>query len=76
MRFSELVEEVLCRPVEEQIELQEILQHNLVALRREEIYQNHHTTLQELESEKLKFSSEVDELMSQLSGDVDGALRF
>ncbi len=65
MSFADLVEEVRHRPIDKQVELQEILDRNLISLRREEIYQNHLASLEELKSGKVKFSSDVDELMSQ-----------
>ncbi len=70
MSFADLVEEVRHRPVEEQLELQEILDHNLISIRREEIYQNHLASLAEIESGTMIFSSDVDVLMSQLTGNV------
>jgi hypothetical protein len=71
MSFADLVEEVRHRPVEEQLELQEILDHNLISIRREEIYQNHLASIAEIKSGKLIFTSDVDELMNQLTGDIE-----
>jgi hypothetical protein len=70
MSFADLVEEVRHRPVEEQLELQEILEHDLISLRREEIYQNHLASLEEIKSGKLIFTSDVDTLMGQLTRDI------
>jgi hypothetical protein len=66
MSFADLVEEVRHRPVEEQLELQEIIEHNVISLRREEIYQNHLTSLDEIKRGALHFSSDIDVLMAQL----------
>jgi hypothetical protein len=41
MSFADLVEEVRHRPVDEQLELQEILDRNLIALRPEDIWCGH-----------------------------------
>lgn len=67
MSFMDLVEEVRHRPIEEQLELREILEHSLIALRREEIYQNHLVSLEEVKNGSLTFTSDVDELMRQVS---------
>jgi len=66
MSFLDLVEAVRQRPVEEQIELQEILRHDLIDLRREEIYQNHLEGIALWEQGKLTPSSDVDEIMRRL----------
>ena len=71
MSFADLVEEVRHRPLDEQFELQEILERNLISLRREEIYQNHLATIEEMKSGKVKFTSDIDELMSQINGDEE-----
>lgn len=69
MTFADLVEEIYHRPLDEQIELREILEHRLRAARREEIYQNHLTSLEELKAGQLHFTSDVDELMRQLESE-------
>jgi len=67
MSFTDLVEEVRHLGLDEQLELQEILERNLVSLRREEIYRNHLETVEELGAGKVIFSSDIDELMKQVS---------
>lgn len=67
MSFADIVEEVRHLPLDEQLELQEILERNLISLRREEIYRNHLETLKELKEEKLQFTSDIDELIKQVS---------
>jgi hypothetical protein len=69
MTFSDLVEEIRHRPVEERVELREILEKDLIAARRAEIHQNHAQSLEELKNGTLTFSSDFDELMDQLNGD-------
>ena len=66
MSFADIVEEVRHLPIDEQLELQEILEHNLISLRREEIYKNHLETLEDLKQGKVVFTSDVDELMKQI----------
>jgi hypothetical protein len=68
MSFTDLVEEVRHLGIDEQLELQEILEHNLISLRREEIYKNHLQTLDELKEGKVIFTSDPDELMKQVTG--------
>jgi hypothetical protein len=67
MSFSDLVEEVRHLPIDEQLELQEILEQNLISLRREEIYKNHLETLEEIKDGKVTFTSDIEELMKQVS---------
>lgn len=67
MSFADIVEEVRHLRIDEQLELQEILEHNLISLRRDEIYNNHLETLEELEQGEVIFTSDVDELMKQIT---------
>ena len=64
--FSDLVEEIRQRPLDEKIELRDVLDHDLIELRREEIYQNSLDGIREWESGKLQPTSDVDELMRRL----------
>ena len=64
--FSDLVEEIRHRPIEEKIELKEVIDHDLIEARREEIYQNSLEGIQAWESGKLTPTSDVDELMRRL----------
>jgi hypothetical protein len=66
LNFEDLLEQARDRPMEEQLELIDILKRNLIEARRDEIARNHSESLKELANGKLKFSSDVDELMRQL----------
>jgi len=64
--FHELVEEVKHRPLAEQLELKEVIEHELIRARREGFVANHLEALQDLHSGKLKPTSDVEELMRRL----------
>ena len=67
MSFTDLVEEVRHLGIDEQLELQEILERNLIALRRKEIIKNHLETLEEIKRGKVIFTSDIEELMKQVT---------
>jgi len=64
--FSDLVEEIRHRPIEEKIELKEVIDHDLIEARREEIFQNSIEGIKAWESGKLTPTSDVDELIRRL----------
>jgi hypothetical protein len=51
MSFADLVEEVRQRPVNEQLELQEILDRNLISLRPEDIWSGHASKFEAAQSQ-------------------------
>ena len=67
--FAEIVEEVKALSIQEKQELQVLLEKYLIEERREEIYQSHIHSLNELEDGEAKFSSDTDELKGLLLND-------
>ena len=66
MTFSDLVEEVRQRPVEEKTELEHLLKHDLIEARRMEIHENHLQAVEEAKSGIRIPTSDVDEFMRRL----------
>ncbi len=66
MSFSDVVEAIKTLSLEEKEELQSLLAQYLREERREEIYQNYLASQEEEKTGKLKFSSDVDELIQFL----------
>ena len=66
LTFSDLVEEIRHRPIQEKIELKEVIDHDLIEERREEIYQNSLEGIRAWESGTLVPTSDIDELMRRL----------
>jgi photosystem II stability/assembly factor-like uncharacterized protein len=67
MIFSDLVEEVRHRPVEEKTELEHLLKHDLTEARRQDIHENHLLAVEEVKSGKRIPTSDVDEFMRRLT---------
>jgi hypothetical protein len=66
MTFSDLVEEVRHRPVEQKAELEHLLKRDLIEARRAEIHENHLQAVEEVKSGKRIPTSDVDEFMRRL----------
>ena len=66
MTFSDLVEEVRQRPLEEKAELEHLLKHDLIEARRAEIYKNHVQAVEEVKTGKRIPTSDVDEFMRRI----------
>jgi hypothetical protein len=66
MTFSDVVEGIKTLSIGEKEEIQALLSHFLREERREEIYQNYLISKQNEKDGKLKFSSDIDELMQFL----------
>jgi hypothetical protein len=66
LTFSDLVEEIRHRPIEEKVGLKEVLDHDLIEAKREEIYQSSLEGIALWESGKLKPTSDIDEHMRRL----------
>jgi len=64
--FANLVEEVKKMPYEEKEELKFLLEKYLIEERREEIYQTYAESLSELQSKKIKFTSDINELKEMI----------
>ena len=66
--FAEVVEDVRQLTFDEKRELQDLLERDLIEERRREIFENGEQSKRELDSGRLEFSSNSDELMGQLDG--------
>lgn len=64
--FNEVIEKVFSLPLEEKMELIDILEHHIDEGRRNEIAQNGITSKEEYKTGKLLFSSDIDELKQML----------
>ncbi|MBL7190550.1 hypothetical protein ISS30_02555 [bacterium] len=65
--YDMLVEEIKKLSFEEKMEIKFLLEKYLIEERREEIFRNYQESMREEKSGKLKFSSDIDELKSQLN---------
>ena len=66
LTFSDLVEEIRHRPIEEKVGLKEVLDHDLIEAKREEIYQSSLEGTALWEKGKLIPTSDIDEHMRRL----------
>ncbi|HWF44540.1 MAG TPA: hypothetical protein VG537_07855 [Candidatus Kapabacteria bacterium] len=66
MTFSDLVEEVRHRPVEEKVELEHLLKRDLIEARRQEMHENHVRAIEEVDSGKRLPTADVAEFMRRL----------
>ncbi len=64
--FNTIVETIYNLPLEEKQELKNLLEHNIVESRREEIARNFKNAQTEHNEKKLKFSSSIKELKKML----------
>jgi len=62
LRFKDLVDKIYSLPIEEKVELKNLLEHNIAESRRNEIASNYRLSRAEEESGKLIFSSDINEL--------------
>jgi hypothetical protein len=65
--FAEVVEEVKNLSLEEKLELRALIEKYLAEERRQEIFDNHQSSLDELKEGELVFSSDVDTLKGMLN---------
>jgi hypothetical protein len=65
--FAEVVEEVKNLSLEEKLELRALIENYLAEERRQEIFDNYQSSLDELKEGKLAFSSDVDTLKGMLN---------
>jgi hypothetical protein len=66
LKFSHIVETLYNLPLDERVEINKLLEHNIADTRRDEIANNFKRSQEELKSGKLKFSSEIDQLKNML----------
>jgi hypothetical protein len=65
-RFNEIVEKIYNLPLEDKLELRNLLDHNIAGDRRKEILLNYKYSLKEFKSGKLKFSDNIDDLKKMI----------
>ncbi len=66
LKFDSIVETIYELPLEDRIELKNLLEHNIADSRRDEIASNYNKSKVEHKSGKLKFSANIDELKRML----------
>jgi hypothetical protein len=66
IQFNNIVETIYNLPLEEKVELKNLLEHNIADTRRDEIASNYKKAQEEQKAQKLKFSSNIDELKKML----------
>ena len=66
MQFNSIIETIYSLPLEDRMEIKNLLEHNIADSRRIEIASNYKKTQEEYKSGKLKFSSKIDELKEML----------
>jgi len=64
--FNDLVDKIYNMPLEDKLELKNLLEHNIADSRREEIANNAKKTKEDHKSGKLRFSSNISELKNML----------
>ncbi|MBA4408910.1 MAG: hypothetical protein C0397_05755 [Odoribacter sp.] len=62
IQFNDLVDQIYAMPLEDKLELKNILEHNIADTRREEFTNNAKKAKEEHKSGKLSFSSNITEL--------------
>ena len=65
-RFNDIVDKIFSLPLDEKVELKNLLEHNIAESRRDEIESNYKNAKEEEVSGKLKYSSAMDELRKML----------
>ena len=63
-QFNNLVETIYNLPLEDKLELKNLLEHNIADSRRNEIASNYKQALEEEKAQKLKFLSKIEDLKS------------
>ena len=66
MTFADIVDEVRLLPTEGQVELRHVIDIELEAQIRNDLYEGHLEAIEELREGKLKFTSDADELIRWL----------
>ena len=66
IQFNDLVDQIYGMPLEDKLELKDLLEHNIADSRRNEIANNAKKAKEEHKSEKLSFSSNTSELKNML----------
>ena len=66
IQFNSIVDTICNLPLEEKVELMSLLEHNIADSRRDEIVANYKKAQEEEKAQKLKFSSNIQELKQML----------
>jgi hypothetical protein len=66
--FANVIEEVKKMPYEDKEELKFMIEKYLIEERRDEIFQNHEESQKELGAKKIKFSSDMNQLIEKKFG--------
>jgi hypothetical protein len=66
IQFNSIVDTIYNLPLEEKVELMSLLEHNIADSRRDEIVANYKKAQEEEKAQKLKFSSNIQELKQML----------
>ncbi len=66
LQFNSIVETIYSLPLEDRLEIINLLEHNIADTRRNEIANNYKKTQVVYKSGKLKFSSKINELKKML----------
>jgi hypothetical protein len=66
LQFNSIIETIYNLPLEDRLEIINLLEHNIADTRRNEIANNYKEAQQEHKSGKLKFSSKIKELKKML----------
>lgn len=65
-QFNNIVETIYNVPLEDRLEIKNLLEHNIADSRRNEIASNYKKAHEEYKSDKLRFSSNIKELKKML----------
>ncbi len=65
-RFDDIVDKIYSLPLDEKVELKNLLDYNIAETRRSEIASNYSEARAQENAGKLKFSSDINELKSML----------
>ena len=66
IQFNNIVDILYNLPLEEKVELKNLLEHNIADVRRDEIVSNYKKAQEEEKAQKLNFSSNIQELKQML----------
>lgn len=62
LQFNAIIEAIYSLPIEDRLEIKNLLEHNIADSRRDEIVKHFQQSLEDLNKGKLKFSSNLEEL--------------
>ena len=71
LTYSEIIEAIQSLKYEDKIKLKDFINQNLIAERKEEIFQNYKTSKKEVETGKVKYYKTSNELKMAIESSVD-----